>query len=260
MRYLKYIITLLFCLGSVSAWQIDLDEIMPSFSWFPQVSSPNQCSTSLDCGISTDCLINECVNAGYRKCQQIIVPAGASCGNSGYCDGNGNCISNGSVVVGDNVLVPGWGLLPQITIQPNPIEISQNSKPPVCADTNECTDDVFNAETRQCQHVPLTGPACGSGSYCALGSCVQSIVCPDSNACTSDVITMYGVDCNFVNQFPQIRQQISCDDGISTTIDSCDPQTGCVHTFSAPVPEFGLIGGIIAIAGGAVVLYRKKFR
>ncbi len=97
-----------------------------------------------------------------------------------------------------------------------------------CNDGNVCT----TADT--CSGGICVGgsaPNCDDGNVCTTDSCnaVSGCVhtnntasCDDNNVCTTSSICMNGT-CQGINL-------LNCDDGDGCTGDSCNPQTGCVHT------------------------------
>jgi cysteine-rich repeat protein len=83
---------------------------------------------------------------------------------------------------------------------------------PCTEDGNACTLDACDANGA-CKH-----PATGDGAPCDA----DGTVCTSGDACTSGICVPGKV--------------LACDDDDPCTTDSCDPQTGCVHTFSPDTP------------------------
>lgn len=100
---------------------------------------------------------------------------------------------------------------------------------PSCDDGNQCTADVYNAETDSCSHSFADGIPCESKDLCIqdarcdLGVCVgESKVCDDGIDCTLDVCRQSDGACVF------LEKTSVCDDDNPCTADSCGA-TGCVH-------------------------------
>jgi len=133
-----------------------------------------------------------------------------------------------------------------------------------CNDNNACTNDSCNAVTG-CVQTANTAPcqdgnACTTGDVCANGACVPgaAVVCNDSNACSDDSCDPATGACVFANNTAPCNDgsvctfgdvcsggacapgaQISCDDGLSCSVDSCDAITGCFHS-TCPVSAFSI--------------------
>src|SRR5262249_34744488 len=124
-----------------------------------------------------------------------------------------------------------------------------------CSDGNACTDDACSPTTG-CVHTNSTGPcedgdACTTGDTCVDGACVPGgpTNCDDSNPCTDDscvapagcVHTNSTASCSDGNACTTGDTcgggacvpggPTNCDDSDPCTLDSCNPATGCVHTF-----------------------------
>jgi hypothetical protein len=125
---------------------------------------------------------------------------------------------------------------------------------PNCDDANVCTTDSCNPSTG-CVHANNTascndGNACTTADTCSGGACIGGSApnCNDGNVCTTDscnpstgcVHANNTASCNdgnacttassCVNGTCQGSDPLNCDDGDGCTGDSCNPQTGCVHT------------------------------
>lgn len=74
---------------------------------------------------------------------------------------------------------------------------------PTCDDGNPCTIDAFDSETLSCTHENE----------------LDFVACDDANACTERTMCRAG-QC--------VGDAISCVDDVACTVDSCDPQVGCV--------------------------------
>lgn len=82
--------------------------------------------------------------------------------------------------------------------------------PTDCDDGNQCTEDSCDIGSGECVNAPL-----------AVGTS-----CDDASACTRDDACDGGGGCSGAD--------ISCDDLLACTEDSCDPAVGCVNTGPAP--------------------------
>lgn len=123
-----------------------------------------------------------------------------------------------------------------------------------CDDDNVCTEDLCDPASG-CKHAPQEGECddanpCTVGDYCAAGECVpagpldcddgkvcttdgchpesgcfaepNTAICDDHDACTQDDLCAGG-DCH-------PGGEVNCDDANVCTDDTCNPETGCVHT------------------------------
>lgn len=128
--------------------------------------------------------------------------------------------------------------------------------PKNCSDDNECTADSCRESDGVCLHDPIVGIPCGAANKCiisgtcnSLGGCDATyVVCNDNNICTTDVcapstgICAYNpntLPCNDNDACTSddtcfsrlcIGNEITCDDEIACTVDSCDTEDGCVFT------------------------------
>ncbi len=124
-----------------------------------------------------------------------------------------------------------------------------------CDDNNPCTTDSCDSESG-CTHVFNDLPcndanACTTNEFCNLGVCGGgvAVVCNDENICTDDscdsqVGCLYGANaapcddgnpCTLEDTCANAACQpgageLDCDDQNTCTDDSCDPDSGCVHT------------------------------
>ena len=129
-----------------------------------------------------------------------------------------------------------------------------NGTPIVCNDNNVCTTDSCNPATG-CVYTPNNnscddGNACTAGDTCGGGVCHPGVpvVCNDNNVCTDDSCNPI-LGCVYTNNTASCDDgnpcttgdtcgggtcnpggPTNCDDNNPCTDDSCDPQTGCVHT------------------------------
>lgn len=97
-------------------------------------------------------------------------------------------------------------------------------EPPPCDDDNDCTDDAFEPTAGVCLHENRSGAcddesACTENDRCLDGSCVgDAIACDDGVTCTLDLC-----DPESGCAFPPAPD--ACDDGAPCTLDICDPST-----------------------------------
>jgi parallel beta-helix repeat protein len=138
-----------------------------------------------------------------------------------------------------------------------------------CDDTEICTTDSCEP-TQGCVYTSTVGTSCNDGDICTsadscnaqgqcegsaiVGCCLSDGDCTDGQLCTTDTcnLTTYTCEhsgvtctpdpndmchiaaCNEANSGTCETAEISCDDNDDTTMDTCDPGTGCVHT---PITE-----------------------
>ncbi|MBM4354836.1 MAG: hypothetical protein FJ109_13785 [Deltaproteobacteria bacterium] len=123
-----------------------------------------------------------------------------------------------------------------------------------CDDKNPCTTDYCHP-VDGCKYVPTQGPcedgsACTVGDTCDMGTCKAGtpLACNDGNVCTDDSCDP-ATGCKYANNTANCDDGSACttadkcaagkcvggsapncDDGNQCTTDSCNAQTGCVHT------------------------------
>ena len=126
-----------------------------------------------------------------------------------------------------------------------------------CNDDNVCTTDSCAPESG-CMHLLNQAPCndgdvCTFGDHCQLGECSGggSLECDDANPCTADACTSDsgctfvpadGADCDDGNACTSGgtcleglclgNGALDCDDDDPCTNDSCEPATGCTHSFN----------------------------
>ena len=130
---------------------------------------------------------------------------GNPCTSGDTCDGSGDCVGGAFVAKGQTC-----------------VGRNRCTEVGTCDGDGECDFDPQKAIT-----CPPPGNACVTAACVpATGECVTSAAsgggCSDSNACTT------GDACDDSGQCTGMPQ--GCDDGIPCTTDTCDPQSGCVHT------------------------------
>lgn len=129
--------------------------------------------------------------------------------------------------------------------QPADVDIAEAVDPPEalecsadqdCDDSNQCTLNLC-LESGSCEHSTLQdqpcddGDVCTSGDLCdAQGTCVagEAIECTDEVDCTID-------SCDPEAGCVSTPDDAGCEEGIACTVDVCDPVVGCLST-----PDVGL--------------------
>lgn len=112
----------------------------------------------------------------------------------------------------------------------DPVEVllvAEAIPPPDCEDGNGCTEDTFNLETGQCEHVAARLPcddfnACTTNDTCIDGVCLgESKSCDDEDVCTDDLCDPQSGCENLLTA--------ACNDGNPCTADACDALGGCTN-------------------------------
>ncbi len=103
--------------------------------------------------------------------------------------------------------------------------------PNTCDDGIDCTLDSCDPETGDCLNV-VDPAACDDGNECTadsceMGGCVNTPInegegCDDGDACTTGETCVMGA-CTPAGQ-------VTCDDSVDCTVDTCDSELGCVFT------------------------------
>ncbi len=168
------------CQGKATcACKIDADCVSDNLCLGALVCTGGVCQTKPDNAVSCDssantaCAVQQC-QPSTGKCIPTAVADGLACDDGDACTTESSCKSG----------------------------VCAGSKPPICDDDNDCTDDTCDSKNG-CKQTPTTKP------------------CDDDNACTDKDACANG-GCKGVAK--------SCDDGIVCTLDSCDKTTGtCAH-------------------------------
>lgn len=181
-----------------------------------------------ECGDGNPCTADTC--SATAGCSHVALPGGATCDDNDACTQDDSC---------DGQLCQG--------------------APVICSDANPCTSDACNKQ-KGCTATAKSGDcsdgnACTAGDACAGGLCVGSapVSCEDGDPCTTEdcvadfgcihqVLT--GLPCDDKNACTSGEKcqalptacaggaTISCADSNPCTLDSCDTQTGCTHSFA----------------------------
>ena len=175
------------------------------------------------CDDANDCTNDSCDPA--IGCQQI--PNANPCDDASLCTTNDSC--RGGICTGDSACSDGDKCNGEELCDPGSGACSPAPAPLNCDDGNTCTDDTCQGPVG-CVYTNLTGPscddvsACTQGDACVNGACVgTALPCDDGDACN-------GVEvCNPVDGSCPDVPDPNCDDGITCTVDSCDPVLGCRH-------------------------------
>jgi cysteine-rich repeat protein len=205
------------------------------------VANQAACSDGNACTLGDHCDNKVCVPTGQPSCDDDNLCTNDACDaaqgcihllNSVPCNDGDKCTTDDICQLGE--CVGGGGL--------------------VCDDSNPCTADSC-APKIGCQFTPVNG-ACDDGNACTLneqcgnGLCIAGAMlgCDDTNVCTTDscdpesgcIYAFNNAACSdddicTINESCVAGQCVSesmlaCDDENPCTDDSCDPETGCVHT------------------------------
>ena len=208
------------------------------------VHAGDPCGGGPECAETCDEVRDDCFEAAGTPCTDD----GNACTND-VCSGAGACVhpettaacSDGNACTTGDVCSGGACI---------------GGPPANCDDANPCTDDTCDPATG-CLNTPNTaacsdGSACTVGDTCAGGSCVGGppLDCNDTNPCTDD-------GCNPATGCTNIPNNAACDDGNACTTvdvcsagacqgsippncndgnlctdDTCNPASGCAHTFN----------------------------
>ena len=229
-------------------------------------AGPADCDDGNPCTTGDHCDAGFCVAAGIPDCDDDDVcttdlcnPASGGCVhmlNQNPCDDGDICTMGDACHLGDCV----GGL------------------PLPCDDGNPCTDDAC-APQAGCTFTPNVlpcddGDPCTITDICALGDCVGTSPdpCDDDNLCTDDACVP-GVGCaNVPNTVPCNDGDActlvdvcedgacvgstapNCEDSNPCTDDSCDADSGCVHTYNtSPCDDSNACTQVDTCVNGACV-------
>jgi hypothetical protein len=211
-------------------------------------SADPECDDGLFCNGAEACVLGVCV-AGSSPCDD-----GVNCTTDACDEGTDACLS-----------VPEPSLCPDDGVACNGTEVCDavlgctSVNAPDCDDGIACTQDLCDAQTGACAHVPNDND-CSDGTFCnGLETCDEQLgcqpglppVCNDGVACTVDVCDPLSDACAYVpsaalcddglfcNGAETCSAQLGCqpgvapdcDDGVSCTADACDDgSASCTHT------------------------------
>ena len=204
-----------------------------------------QCDDGDICTLDDHCHLGECISGGALTCDDGNVCTDDSCQAASGCVfvPNANPCDDGNACTGGDTCSQGWCLGDVVS---------------TCDDDNLCTTDscdpasgcVFLDNTAPCDD----GNACTVGDLCAGGQCASGSVadCDDGNVCTTDTCHEL-VGCSHTpntafcddgdactsgdicaDTVCQPGVPVLCDDDDPCTVDSCDPENGCVFAPFAP--------------------------
>ena len=187
------------------------DLVMPVFGSTPECASNADCDDGVRLTLDRCDLSNPDPDSGLGVC----VADPIQCLTNADCDDSNAC-------TGDYCDTETWSC-------------ATNELPP-CDDGDLCTVDSCDA-TSGCTFTPID---CDDGDdrtddYCDpdAGTCVNELVgcssnadCDDLNACTNDYCDVGTGSC--------ISDSLSCDDSNPSTVDSCDPTSGCTNDLVGP--------------------------
>ncbi len=197
------------------------------------------------CTTGDHCHLGQCIGGGQLTCNDGNSCTDDSCNPAVGCvfsSSNKEC-DDGNVCTTDDKCADGW---------------CKGGTPLDCDDDNLCTDDLCDV-VQGCMHFNNSLPcndanACTANEFCSMGSCGGGvpIVCNDSNPCTDDSCAP-DAGCQYTNNILPCDDDdactdgdicaggectsgpdLDCDDSNVCTDDSCDPDSGCIHT---PVPD-----------------------
>jgi len=182
------------------------------------------CVIDADCFTFDPCLVNaRCIGGdcryNRRNCNDNNPCTNDRCDSLVGCINEPVCPSDGLVCNGEercSILVAG---------------LCFQGPRPNCDDGNACTIDSC-VEPTGCRHVPVS---CADGNPCTRDWCDPALGCrhdPIENCCRTladcptDACTERSCSGGVCTQ----GTPISCDDGDESTVDGCNPTTGCTHT------------------------------
>ena len=201
---------------------------------------PGACDDGNPCTTADQCVDGQCAAGGFLNCSDNNV-----CTDD-YCDPSEGCVSVvNSAPCNDE---------DQCTIADSCVDgMCQPGQPVNCDDANSCTTDSCLPQVG-CTHSNNNLPCddndpCSTSDSCSGGVClgVGFKDCDDDNPCTTDFCNPM-VGCDHTNSTApcddddvctigdvcalgkcQSGNPFSCDDGNPCTLDTCDPQQGCVQ-------------------------------
>ena len=211
-----------------------------------------ECDDQNPCTANDQCVQGLCKGLGLTDCNDLDICTDDWCDPANGCqhDHNQAPCSDGSIcTVGDQcsggLCAPGPAL--------------------DCDDSNDCTDDSCDA-VLGCQHVDNEALCddsnpCTSNESCAGGKCLATELtdCDDDNLCTDDSCSPLTGCVHDVNTVPCDDNDactiadacdsgvcagtgpLDCDDADACTTDSCEADSGCIHTPISPCCGDGLV-------------------
>ena len=175
------------------------------------------CNDNIDCTDDICNIINGCIN----NPNNLLCNDNIDCTND-ICNEFSGCSNTPeNIECNDNIECT-------IDICDNNNGCLNNPLNSLCNDNNECTNDLCSIDNNGCQNIDII---CNDNIDCTLDSCdinngcifsSDNSLCNDNNYCTIDICDYELKGC--------LYETISCDDGISCTIDSCINDIGCIHT------------------------------
>jgi uncharacterized repeat protein (TIGR01451 family) len=208
--------------------------------------------TALNCDDLNPCTADTC-NATFG-CVNTPLLNGIPCSDGNICNGaetcqSGLCTAGQALNCNDNNACTTDSCLPAAC-----------SSDIHCNDSNPCTTDVCTAGV--CSSTPVSNGTpcldanlCNGAESCQFGACTAgtALNCNDGNVCTTDSCTpatgcantaaSNGTACtdgNACNGAETCQAgtctpaaPLNCDDGNACTTDSCNPVSGCSHTYIA---------------------------
>jgi hypothetical protein len=172
------------------------------------------------------CVDGACVDVGVDCRDADPCTIDACDDRRGGCVHDPYCPDDGTVCNGSNVCV---------VLEPPFSGLRCVRVPLDCDDGDACTIDGC-VEPSGCRHVPVN---CDDGDACTADRCAPAVGClhePIAGCCRT--VADCPTDACHRRQCLAGRcaepEPLSCDDGDPSTVDTCDPPRGCVHTPPAP--------------------------
>ena len=187
-----------------------MDVVSPGDTSSIVCSSDDECQTT-DLG---PCGTSVCSSQG--QCETVWKEDGASCDDGDSCTEGESCTS-GECGGGENTCPcdtdedcsgPGFDLcLGNWSCQDNTCQVDSKTAVECDEDLGPCLESLCNPNTGACEEETLE----------------DGLSCDDSDACTG------ASRCKDGACYADPDSDISCDDGAECTLDSCDPEQGCVY-------------------------------
>ncbi|HYS54558.1 MAG TPA: post-COAP-1 domain-containing protein [Thermoanaerobaculia bacterium] len=205
------------------------------------INNTAPCNDGNACTTNDTCAAGACVGGPAPNCDDGNVCTTDGCNPASGCThvNNTNPCSDGNACTTNDTCAGGACV---------------GGPAPNCDDGNVCTDDSCNPATG-CVHTNNTNPcsdgnACTTNDTCSGGTCVGGPApnCDDGNVCTTDACNPAS-GCTHINNTNPCNDgnacttsdtcangtcvggpAPNCDDGNVCTTDTCNTQTGCVHT------------------------------
>ncbi len=186
--------------------------------------------TAPSCDDGVTCTVDSCSGSG---CQHVTNDGACTAGPGGRCDVMLDCqyttCDGATCTAGpcQSAMCDAGGVCRRMTTcAAGEMCCGGTCAPAGCNDGNPCTID--SCETTGCLNAPNTA-ACDDGDYCTINdrcmdrSCAPGTTprdCDDGNPCNG---------AEYCSGACNSGVPLTCDDGVTCTVDSCDTSTGCIH-------------------------------